>query len=225
MPSPIRERPGLLLRDPFGYTETVLVLPIPGSRFSPASTGSIPSRRPGTPHPLVGGELVGRPGARALSSFRKRDFSRPTSFALKERKHDAFRQSRSAKPPRGHGLPRYRRGSTSVSRRRCRRLRGKTSLPKFSPLPTCRPRRVRSTARPMISLPTATGPFVILGTSHYGRPERFGLTRKPFALLWEPRRSTSVSRSSLSRRDASSRGLLPRARARRRVQVLFLSTA
>ena len=29
MPSPIRERPGLLLRDPFGYTETVLVLPHP----------------------------------------------------------------------------------------------------------------------------------------------------------------------------------------------------
>jgi hypothetical protein len=29
MPSPVPDRPGLLMRDPFGYTETVLILPPP----------------------------------------------------------------------------------------------------------------------------------------------------------------------------------------------------
>ncbi len=29
MPSPVAERPGLLLRDPFGYTSQVLIIPPP----------------------------------------------------------------------------------------------------------------------------------------------------------------------------------------------------
>jgi hypothetical protein len=29
MPSPVRDRPGLLLRDPFGYTSAVFVIPPP----------------------------------------------------------------------------------------------------------------------------------------------------------------------------------------------------
>ena len=33
MPSPVEDRPGLLLRDPFGYTEAVVIVPPPLVRF------------------------------------------------------------------------------------------------------------------------------------------------------------------------------------------------
>ena len=82
MPSPIPERPGLLLRDPFGYTETVLVLPHPWLALLSCLDGehteldaqALLTR-------LSGGELVRERRVRELSSsFRKRDFSRPTIF-------------------------------------------------------------------------------------------------------------------------------------------------
>ncbi len=54
-----------------------------------------------------------------------------------------------------------------------------------SPRRTSARRRERdATARPTRALPArrrARRSFVILGTSHYGEPDRYGLTRKPFA--------------------------------------------
>ncbi len=59
MPSPIRERPGLLLRDPFGYTETVLVLPHPWLALLSCLDGEHTELdAQALLHATVGGELV-----------------------------------------------------------------------------------------------------------------------------------------------------------------------
>src|SRR5262245_49363833 len=96
MPSPIPGRPGLLLRDPFGYTETVLVLPHPWLAILSCLDGehteldaqALLTR-------LSGGELIPRDRVRELlellseAGFLQTDELR----ALKERKHEAFRLS------------------------------------------------------------------------------------------------------------------------------------
>ena len=55
--------------------------------------------------------------------------------------------------------------------------------------------------------------FVVLGTSHYGAPERFGLTRKPYVTPWGASRTNTASRRRTHTAGAGfhrNRGLLPR---------------
>jgi AmmeMemoRadiSam system protein B len=48
--------------------------------------------------------------------------------------------------------------------------------------------------------------FVVLGTSHYGAPERFGLTRKPYVTPWGASRTNVALVDELTRRAPSSIG-------------------
>jgi AmmeMemoRadiSam system protein B len=185
MPSPIRERPGLLLRDPFGYTETVLVLPHPwlallsclDGEHSELDAQALLTR-------LSGGELVGSEKVRELLALlREEGFLETDELqAMKERKHDAFR--RASVREASHVGTAYPDTAAGIHERFATEMPplGKTSLPRAIAAPHVSPEGGFGSYRAAYAF-DADGhepTFVILGTSHYGRPERFGLTRKPY---------------------------------------------
>ncbi len=187
MPSPIRERPGLLLRDPFGYTETVLVLPHPWLALLSCLDGehteldaqALLTR-------LSGGELVRSERVRELLDLLAKEGFLETDElrALKERKHEAFR--RSSVREASHAGTAYPDTAEGVHQRFAAAMPApsekKTSLPRVLAAPHVSPEGGFQSYRAAYGF-DADGEeptFVILGTSHYGRPERFGLTRKPF---------------------------------------------
>lgn len=187
MPSPIRERPGLLLRDPFGYTETVLVLPHPwlallsclDGEHSELDAQALLTR-------LSGGELVGSGKVRELLALLNEEGFLETDElgALKERKHEAFRRASvreashvgTAYPETASGIhERFRTAMPESEEER-------PALPRALAAPHVSPEGGFGSYRAAYGFDADAGEptFVILGTSHYGRPERFGLTRKPF---------------------------------------------
>ena len=187
MPSPIRERPGLLLRDPFGYTESVLVLPHPWLALLSCLDGehteldaqALLTR-------LSGGELVSSDQVRELLALLSEEGFLETDElrALKERKHEAFR--RASVREASHAGAAYPDTAAGIEERFAEEMPApsetKTSLPRVLAAPHVSPEGGFATYRAAYDF-DADGDeptFVILGTSHYGRPERFGLTRKPF---------------------------------------------
>jgi AmmeMemoRadiSam system protein B len=186
MPSPIRERPGLLLRDPFGYTETVLVLPHPwlavlsclDGEHTELDAQALLTR-------LAGGELVERERVRELVSLLSEEGFLETDElrALKERKHEAFRRA----PIReaSHAGTAYPVTAEGVHERFAEEMPAHTEnkpLPRVLAAPHVSPEGGFASYRAAYDFAPDGGEptFVILGTSHYGRPERFGLTRKPY---------------------------------------------
>ncbi len=221
-----RRRPGLLLRDPFGYTETVLVLPHPWLALLSCLDGehteldaqALLTR-------LMGGELVPRERVRELLELLSEEGFLETDelHALegaKARSVSPWR--RFAKPPTWvRPIPIPPRGSRNALRPRCRL--GEDVAPS------------RALAAPHVSPEGGFGSyrsayafdadgneptFVILGTSHYGRPDRFGLTRKPFRTplgVAEVDVELHDTPRLAGRRRRRRGGLLPCARACRRV--------
>ncbi len=184
MPSPVPERPGLLLRDPFGYTDTVLILPHPWLAFLSCLDGehteldaqALLTR-------LSGGELVPREQVRELLALLSEEGFLETDelLSLKERKHEAFRLS----PLReaSHAGTAYPDTAAGIEKRFANEMASeKTPLPSALAAPHVSPEGGLGSYRSAYAIEAdGTEPtFVILGTSHYGKPERFGLTRKPF---------------------------------------------
>lgn len=186
MPSPIRERPGLLLRDPFGYTETVLVLPHPWLALLTCLDGehteldaqALLTR-------LSGGVLVGSAKVRELLALlRDEGFLETDELrALKERKQEAFRSAPVREASHvGTAYPDTAAGIEERFRTAMPPRKEKKPLPRAIAAPHVSPEGGFGSYRAAYAF-DADGndpTFVILGTSHYGRPERFGLTRKSF---------------------------------------------
>ena len=145
---------------------------------------------------LTGQVAVAEPARHLVKALHEAGFLDDDVFAeLRARKHDAFAARRRARPAHaGSGYPdeagaRPTLAATSPApareagatpakaaagaraarghRRAARQPRGRHRLVR---------RRVPRAARRL-----GDRTFVILGTSHYGEPDRFGLTRKPFA--------------------------------------------
>ncbi len=191
MPSPIRERPGLLLRDPFGYTSAVFVIPPPwiavlqclDGEHSEIDAQAILTR-------LNGGVIVpAEPIREIVDVLREGGFLETEElFALKRAKHEAFRAAAVREPShvgtaypetereiRERFGPRFDSGEPAAGH-------GNGRLPRALAAPHVSPEGGFDSYRAAYALdcddeePT----FVVLGTSHYGAPERFGVTRKPF---------------------------------------------
>jgi AmmeMemoRadiSam system protein B len=187
MPSPVEGRPGLLLRDPFGYASSMLVIPPPWVAVLQCLDGShteldaqaILTR-------LAGGELVTSDHVRELVSLLQQAGYLETEelFALKQKKHDAFRAAEVREP--AHAGSAYPDTEEALRERYADRLPAAPSngvpLPRALAAPHVSPDGGFASYRAAYDV-SADGEgttFVILGTSHYGVPERFGLTRKAF---------------------------------------------
>ncbi len=186
MPSPVPDRPGLLIRDPFQYSDATLILPpsliqclelFDGQRTELDLRAFLVS--------LTGDLRVGELVENLVSTLSQAGFLEDENFAaMRRRRHQAFERASAREP--SHAGSAYPEDPAALRATLAQWLDG--AAPPQQP--------VVGIAAPHISpdggwqcyraaygaLPRDVGDrtFVILGTSHFGEPDRFGLTRKPF---------------------------------------------
>ncbi len=188
MPSPMRDRPGLLIRDPFQYSDTTLIIPAPLveclQHFNGISTElDLRADLVRTTGSLEVSDLMAHlTGTLSNAGFLEDEVYR----RLRERRHREFAEA----------LVRVPSHAGSSYPAEARELRGLLDRYLNGVAPPTGGREPIGIAAPHVSLeggyrmyatayraiPRSAGDrvFVILGTSHYGAPDRFGLTRKPF---------------------------------------------
>jgi len=197
LPSPLPDRPGLLIRDPYRYSDSTLIVPPPltrGLRLLDGAHTDLDLRD-------FMARLTGRLDVRELTeqflgALSEAGFLNDGTFrAMRQQSHDDFAgaalreaihagggypaappalettlRTWMAEPPRAlpAGFPRQPDGVRS--------LLG-IAAPHVSPFAAP---ATYAAAYAALPADAAGRTFVILGTSHYGAPGRFGLTRKPF---------------------------------------------
>jgi AmmeMemoRadiSam system protein B len=191
MPSPVAGQPGLLLRDPFRYSEAVLVVPpvlaqclgcFDGEQTE-ADLRALLAR-------LTKQVSVTEPARHLIEALRDAGFLDDDVFAeRRERRQREFAAAQQRPPAHaGSGYPDeagplaatldgYLEQAPEARPAGRRPLLG-IAAPHVSP-----EGGIASYAAAYRGLPADLGDrtFVVLGTSHYGEPDRFGLTRKSFA--------------------------------------------
>jgi len=204
MPSPIKEQPGLLIRDPFRFSEATLVVPPLLARCLGCFDGhQTEADLRAALARLTTPAQAARAAQHLCAALRDAGFLRDEVFAaMRAKRQRAFVGAATREPAHaGSGYPAEAEALTAT-------LAGYLAE-RGDPVPRARPPapakgRKRSAAGELVgmaaphvspiggvpcyaaayrSLPAdlADRVFVILGTSHYGEPDRFGLTRKPFA--------------------------------------------
>jgi MEMO1 family protein len=197
MPSPLPEQPGLILRDPFRFSEVTLLIPPLLARCLGCFDGEQDEAELGATIARLSGKVAVSDVARRLvTSLRDAGFLDDDRFAelrgAREQEFAALAERASAHAGSGYPsegpaltdmLRKYFNGSTkAIAKPKARSgsaLLG-IAAPHVSPEGGS-----ASYAAAYRALPKPNGDddriFVVLGTSHYGAPDRFGLTRKPFA--------------------------------------------
>jgi AmmeMemoRadiSam system protein B len=185
-PSPFEDKPGLVIRDPFRYSDATLIIPpalLPCLEFFDGSRSDLDLREflvRGT------GDLQAGDFARQLrDALDKAGFLENDTFAeCRDRVHREFELAAVRQPAHaGSGYPldpselaatfsEYLDGAPP----RDGRVAG-IAAPHVSPFGGIASYRAAYSA---LSPADADRTFVILGTSHYGAPDRLGLTAKAF---------------------------------------------
>jgi AmmeMemoRadiSam system protein B len=187
MPSPVEDRPGLLIRDPFQYSGATLIIP-------PALVGAL-EFLDGEHSELdlraylvrLSGDLqVSELQNHLLDALSSAGFLDDEKFAeRKQAAERAFAAAEVREPAHaGSGYPEnpeelaktldvYLDGKAPANGARALAI----AAPHVSPFGGIEAYRAAYRA---LTPADAERTFVILGTSHYGAPDHFGLTRKPF---------------------------------------------
>ncbi len=188
LPSPDTSRPGLVLRDPYQYSSATLLIPpalINGLRLF---NGERSRRDLQIEFAVLAGVIQGKAIADGLShALDGAGFlNNATYHAMKARREQEFAMA----PVRdaalaGSAYPKDKDHLKKLFALRIGEEDGaNTSKTLGIAAPHASPDGAWATYRAAYrSFPSETmdgRTFVILGTSHYGTPERFGLTRKPF---------------------------------------------
>jgi AmmeMemoRadiSam system protein B len=187
LPSPVPDRPGLVIRDPFHYSDATLIIP-------PALVGCLEFFDGVRDQLDLHEYLVRLTGELEVSELERHltDALSSAGFlqneAFDRRKQDAERSFAAASVREaahsGSGYPAeaaaltetfrgYMAGSEPATPERVLAI----AAPHVSPFGGVDSYRAAYAA---LSPSDAQRTFVILGTSHYGQPDRIGLTRKPF---------------------------------------------
>lgn len=187
MPSPIQERPGLLIRDNFGYSDAVLVIPpplVPCLLFFDGVRTILDLQ---AELARLSGETETEPIAQALADrLSEAGFLEDGTYAeLKQRAHAAFAKSPVRKAAHaGKSYPAEIDPLRDVMRTY---LNGAAHAKANGVLGIASPHaspehawQSYQAAYQWLTPELRDRTFVVLGTSHYGAPDRFGLTRKPF---------------------------------------------
>lgn len=188
MPSPSPEQPGLLVRDPFRYSPAVLIIPpalIPSLALFNGENTDLDLkadlyRRTGQ---LVSGEII----AQFIQALEANGFLETAEFyRMREARQKEFREAPARLPSHaGSGYP----DQPDALRSQFAEYFAPFEKPADPPggmglaAPHVSPMggwKGYATAYRRLNPELAERTFVVLGTSHYGPPERFGLTRKPF---------------------------------------------
>jgi MEMO1 family protein len=188
MPSPVEDRPGLLIRDSFGYSDSMLIIPPPlveclecfdGQQTEldlraalvritgDLEVGQIQDQLIGT---LSGAGFLHNDIYEALRDERQREFF---SAAVRDASHAGTGYPADPDEAR-RTLADYMQGADFAAEDQ--KLTA-IAAPHVSPFGGWQTYRAAYSALGDVHRDRI---FVVLGTSHYGEPDRFGLTRKPF---------------------------------------------
>jgi AmmeMemoRadiSam system protein B len=189
MPSPVPDRPGLLLRDPYRYAEAVLVVPsplVPCLAFFNGQCDEGDLRV--ALERLTGDARVGEVIDHLRSTLSSSGFLEDeTYFRFRDERHRAFADAERRDP--AHAGSAYPWDPAALRATLDRYLHedetpaGAVAAPMAIAAPHVSPEggwRSYGAAYRALAPDASRRTFVVLGTSHYGEPDRFGLTRKAF---------------------------------------------
>lgn len=188
MPSPIADRPGLLIRDPYRYSDAVIIVPPPlvqCLQFFDGTQSELDLRSALVQ--LTGDLEVGELEENLINALSQSGFLEDETFA---RMRDERQQEFAAAPRRepvhaGSAYP----DEVEPLRDTMRGYMGESAAsasadglvgiaaPHVSPFGGWQSYQA---AYQVMGPSYRDRTFVVLGTSHYGQPERFGLTRKAY---------------------------------------------
>ncbi|MCZ2149858.1 MAG: AmmeMemoRadiSam system protein B [Bryobacterales bacterium] len=191
MPSPVPDRPGLLIRDPFQYSEITLIIPPVLVQvleyFDGERTGN--DLRAALFH-ITGDLQVGELQEHLTENLRNAGFLEDEVFAeMRMERERAFAASEARYP--AHAGAAYPDEPDALRETMQRYLNGEPAVadgllgiaaPHVSPEGGWQSYRAAYSGLRQEDYAGRT--FVILGTSHYGAPERFGMTRKTWTTPW-----------------------------------------
>ena len=216
MPSPVPDRPGLLLRDPFKYTDATIIVPPLLARLLTLFDGESTDLDMRAALTQITGELrTEELAAHFIDALDSNGFLLSPSFEQRrEQRHREFAAARSRRRPTparstltGRRLARDARRLRDAGRRRRRarrRRRGEAAGPAAPHVSPEGGYRSYAAAYRRLRAEHADKTFLILGTSHYGAPETFGLTRKPYQTPLGPVETDTAFVDELARRAQDS---------------------
>lgn len=189
MPSPAPEQPGLLIRDPYGYSDSVLIIPpplVPALQMLDGESSELDLRHFFAE--ATGNVRAGEMAKGMLEALDEAAFLDNERFAeRKAAKHREFAESAERIPSHTGpgGYPETPEDLRGVLDGYFREGSGEEApnvsaiaAPHASPFAAWESYAAAYSAIPRSA---ADKTFVILGTSHYGEPDRFGLTKKPYS--------------------------------------------
>lgn len=189
MPSPFEDKPGLVIRDPFHFSDATLIVPpalVECLEYFDGQHSALDLRA----HlvQITGDLQAGDLESNLLSALSEAGFLEDENFQRRrEDAERAFAEAPLRRPAHaGTGYPgeaselratfdEYLSGAKTNGATN-RRVLG-IAAPHVSPFGGVEAYRAAYSA---LNQADAERTFVILGTSHYGHPDRLGLTRKPF---------------------------------------------
>lgn len=188
MGSPVPDRPGLLIRDPFRYTDAVIIVPPPLIEALRAFDGEQTDLDLRAILVRITGDLeVGELEENLIHTLQSSGFLEDETFArLKDETHRRFAAAPHREPSHaGSAYPSELDPLNEIMREYMGPAEEQPAdgllgiaAPHVSPSGGWRSYQAAYRA---MSPAYRDRTFVVLGTSHYGAPERFGLTRKPYA--------------------------------------------
>ena len=186
-PSPVEDRPGLVIRDPFQYSDATLIIPpalVQCLQFFDGERSDLDLRA----HlvQITGDLQVGDLQQHLIDSLSGAGFLEDDAFAARKQSAErAFAEAPVRAPVHAGGG--YPDEPVALAATRREYLDGGSPSTTSRPLAIAAPHvspfggvAAYRAAYSALSPADAERTFVVLGTSHYGAPERFGLTRKPF---------------------------------------------
>jgi AmmeMemoRadiSam system protein B len=194
LPSPVPDRPGLLMRDPYRFAESVLIIPSPLVPCLSFFNGQYERAQVVEALVRLGGDVrIGQVIDHLFDTLSEAGFLDDDVFAgLKAQRTRAFADAAARTPAHaGSAYPAEMGALKTVLAGYAERANGDGAPPVpdgRGPLigiaaPHVSPEggwRSYQAAYRTLGPEMAGRTFVILGTSHYGEPDAFGLTRKPF---------------------------------------------
>ncbi|MDP2998748.1 MAG: AmmeMemoRadiSam system protein B [Bryobacterales bacterium] len=203
MPSPVADRPGLLIRDPFRYSDATLIVPPPLVQCLECFDGE---RTPGDLRELLfrltGDLQIGELARHLTETLSEAGFLEDPNFErLRQEREDAFaRGERREASQAGSGYPEEPEMLRAFVGECLSDPHNPVAGPEDGLIGLAAPHvspeggwETYQAAYRALDSGYRDRVFVILGTSHYGKPDRFGLTRKPFVTPYgEARTETAL---------------------------------
>ncbi len=186
--SPLRERPGLLIRDPFHYSDAALIIPPALVQCLELFDGTQTDLDLRTALVQLTGDLqVGELQQHLVETLAQSGFLEDETYdRLKTARRTAFAEApRREASQAGAAYPEKESELRATLDRYLATPDGHPSMPMVGiAAPHVSPEggyRSYAVAYSALGDEYRDRTFVVLGTSHYGEPDRFGLTRKPFS--------------------------------------------